>query len=252
MASRAARIVYLGHATVLVEMDGARVLTDPLLRPRLAHLRRAGKVDLEALRGLDAVLISHLHLDHLDIPSLRRIGRGLSVVAPRGASRLLKRRGFNAVEELGVGEELRVGELTVRATPAVHDSRRTRFGRLRAEPVGYVIEGSRSLYFAGDTDVFDEMAAVGPVDVALLPIWGWGTSLGPGHMDPRAATEAARLLQASIVIPIHWGTYFPLHTAPRRLRSFLDAPAEEFGSHMRDSAPEIDVRVLRPGEETTA
>jgi L-ascorbate metabolism protein UlaG (beta-lactamase superfamily) len=249
MGPGAARIVYVGHATVLVEMDGARVLTDPLLRPRLAHLRRAGKVDADVLRDLDAVLISHLHRDHLDIPSLRKIGRGTRVVAPRGAGRLLERTGFDTVAELGVGEELRVGELTVRATPAVHDSRRTRF-RLRAEPVGYMIEGSRSVYFAGDTDVFDEMAALGPVDVALVPIWGWGTSLGPGHMDPRAAARAARLLRASIVIPIHWGTYFPLHTALRRIRSSLDAPAEEFRSQMRDAAPEIEVRILRPGEAT--
>lgn len=251
MGPGAARIVYIGHATVLVDMDGVRLLTDPVLRPRLAHLRRVGKVDVEALRDIDAVLISHLHLDHLDIPSLRRIGRDTTVVAPRGVSPLLKKRGFTSVEELGVGEELRVGELTVRATPAVHDWRRTPFG-LRAEPVGYVIEGSRSLYFAGDTDVFEEMAALGPVDVALVPIWGWGTSLGPGHMDPPAAAEAARLLRASIVIPIHWGTYFPLHTALRRIRSFLEAPVEEFRSHMRETAPEADVRVLRPGEETTA
>ena len=75
---------------------------------------------------------------------------------------------------------------------------------------------------------------------------------GPGHMSPREAAEAARLLQASIAIPIHWGTYFPLHTALRRTRSFLEAPAEEFRSHMRHAASEIGVRILRPGEETTA
>jgi L-ascorbate metabolism protein UlaG (beta-lactamase superfamily) len=251
MATEAARIVYVGHATVLVELDGVRLLTDPLVRPRLAHLRRVGKVDIGALRGLDAVLISHLHLDHLDIPSLKRIGSDHPIVVPRGAGGLLKKRGFESVHELGVGEELRVGELTIRATPALHDWRRTRFG-LRAEPIGYVIEGSRSLYFAGDTDLFDGMSALGPVDIALVPIWGWGPTIGPGHMSPREAAEAARLLQASIAIPIHWGTYFPLHTALRRTRSFLEAPAEEFRSHMRHAASEIGVRILRPGEETTA
>jgi L-ascorbate metabolism protein UlaG (beta-lactamase superfamily) len=116
--------------------------------------------------------------------------------------------------------------------------------------MGYVIAGSRSVYFAGDTDVFDEMAAIGPVDVALLPIWGWGPSLGPGHMDPRSAAEAARILRTSIAIPIHWGTYFPLHTALRGTPAFIDAPPGEFLVHMGELAPDVDVRVLRPGEGT--
>jgi len=251
MAAGAARIVYVGHATVLVDMDGVRLLTDPLLRPRLLHLRRVGKVDANALRGVDAVLISHLHFDHLDIPSLRRLGRDIPIVMPRGAGRLLKRKGFKTVSELGIGEELHVRGLVVRGTPAQHDSRRMPFG-VRAEPVGYVIEGSRSVYFAGDTDVFDGMAALGPVDVALVPIGGWGPSLGPGHMNPRAAAEAVRLLQAAIAIPIHWGTYFPLQTSLCGTPAFVDAPAKEFRAQMRDTAPHVDVRVLRPGEETPA
>ena len=246
-----ARIVYVGHATVLVEMDGVRVLTDPLLRPQIAHLRRVAKVDIGVLRGLDVVLISHLHLDHLDIPSLKKIGGSPSIVVPQGAGGLLEKKGFGSVQELGVGDQVQVGELTIRATPAVHDWRRRPLGR-RAEPIGYVIEGTRTLYFAGDTDLFDEMAELGPVDVALIPIWGWGPSLGAGHLDPRAAAEAARRLKPSITIPIHWGTYFPLHTALRRVRSFLHTPAEEFRSHMRETAPEVDVRILRPGEETIA
>jgi L-ascorbate metabolism protein UlaG (beta-lactamase superfamily) len=246
----AARIVYVGHATVLIQMDGVRVLTDPLLRPRIAHLRRVAKVDVEGLLGPDAVLISHLHLDHLDIPSLKRIGGSPPIVVPRGAGGLLEKKGFTSVQELGVGDQVRIGELTVHATPAVHDWRRRPLGR-RAEPIGYVIEGTRSLYFAGDTDLFDEMAEIGPVDVALVPIWGWGPSLGTGHLDPRAAAEAARRLKPSITIPIHWGTYFPLHTALRRVRSFLHTPAEEFGARMRETAPEVEVRILQPGEETT-
>jgi L-ascorbate metabolism protein UlaG (beta-lactamase superfamily) len=248
-AARTAHVLYVGHATVLVEMDGVRLLTDPLVRLRIAHLRRVAEVDLRVLGGIDAVLISHLHLDHLDIPSLRRIDGGPPIVAPQGAGRLLKRKGFGSVHELAVGERLRVGELTVRATPAVHDRRRRPFG-VRAEPIGYVIEGSRSLYFAGDTDLFDEMGELGPVDVALVPIWGWGPSLGVGHLDPRRAAEAARRLRASITIPIHWGTYFPLHTAFLHARTFLHAPADEFRSHMREIAPEVEVRILRPGEET--
>ena len=243
------RIVYVGHATVLVEMDGVRLLTDPMLRPRMLHLRRAGKVDAPALRGIDAVLISHLHFDHLDVASLRRIGRDVPIVAPPGAGALLARKRFSSVTELGVDEELRVGELAIRGTPARHDAARLPFGS-RAEPMGYVITGSRSVYFAGDTDVFEGMAGLGPIDVALVPIWGWGPVLGPGHMDPQGAAEAVRLIRASVVIPIHWGTYFPLQAALRGRPAFLDWPAEEFEQRVRQIAPEVEVRVLRPGEET--
>ena len=197
MTPGSVRIVYVGHATVLVEMDGVRLLTDPMLRPRMLHLRRAGKVDAQALRDIDAVLISHLHFDHLDVASLRRIGRDIPIVAPPGAGALLARKRFRSVTELGVGEELRVGELAIRGTPARHDAARLPFGA-RAEPMGYVITGSRSVYFAGDTDVFEGMAGLGPIDVALVPIWGWGPVLGPGHMDPQEAAEAVRLIRASV------------------------------------------------------
>ena len=83
---------WIGHSTVLVELDGVRLLTDPLLRNRVAHLRRAAKVDPAALRGIDTVLISHLHYDHLDMPSLQRLGREMPVVAPRGAGALIRRQ----------------------------------------------------------------------------------------------------------------------------------------------------------------
>lgn len=244
-----ARIVYVGHATVLVEMDGLRLLTDPVLRPRFAHLRRVGEVDAGALRGLDAVLVSHLHFDHLDFPSLDLLGREVPVVVPRGAANLLSRKGFRSVTELAVGDEHRIGTLTLRATPAQHDPRRMPFGT-RAEPLGYVIAGSRSAYFAGDTGLFDEMATFGPVDLALVPISGWGPKLGAGHMGPRAAAEAVRLLRASIAVPIHWGTYVRIQADLRGLPSLVEAPAEEFECHVREVAPGTEVRILRPGDAT--
>ena len=89
------RLTWIGHGTALVDLDGVRLLTDPLLRNRVAHLqRRVPPPAAEALRDLDAVLISHLHRDHLDLPSLRRVPRDLPLVVPRGAGRLLLRRGF--------------------------------------------------------------------------------------------------------------------------------------------------------------
>jgi L-ascorbate metabolism protein UlaG (beta-lactamase superfamily) len=245
----ASRIVYVGHATVLLDLDGVRLLTDPVLRSRFAHLRRAGKVDLEALRDLDAVLISHGHFDHLDLPSLERLGRDVPILAPKGARRLLEKKGFGSVVELAVGDEHRVGPLAVRGTAAVHDPMRRPFG-MRADPLGFVIQGSRSVYFAGDTEVFDEMAALGPVDIALVPIAGWGPRVGAGHMDARAAAEAVRLLRPSLAVPIHWGTYFPLRADLRGLPPLVEGPAEEFRARVRAVAPDTEVRVLRPGEAT--
>ena len=249
MAARAARIVYVGHATVLVDLDGVRLLTDPVLRPRLMHLRRFGKVDASVLRGVDAVLVSHAHFDHLDLPSLERLGRELPMILPRGAGALLRRRGFRAVTELEVGEELRIGALSIRGTPAHHPPERMPFG-LKADPMGHLIAGSRSVYFAGDTELFDGMAELGPVDVALLPVAGWGPNLGPGHMGPREAAEAARDLRAKTAIPIHWGTLVQMHKAFRGEPELAERPAEEFVERLRELAPEIDARVLAPGEET--
>jgi L-ascorbate metabolism protein UlaG (beta-lactamase superfamily) len=242
-----ARIVYVGHATVLVDLDGVRLLTDPLLRTRVAHLRRAMPVPADALRGVDAVLLSHLHYDHLDLPSLQRLGRTTPLVVPKGSGGLVRRKGFGDVTELAVGEELSIGPVRVRATPAEHDAGRLPFG-VRADPLGYVLSGTCTVYFAGDTDLFDGMAALGPVDVALVPIAGWGKGLGPGHLDPERAARALTLLRPRIAIPIHWGTYFPAHAGLRRLPGFLETPPALFTAKAAELAPEVEVRVLRPGE----
>lgn len=236
-----ASITYVGHATVVVDLDGVRLITDPVLRRRVAHLWRRAAVPADALRGLDASLVSHGHWDHLDLPSLERLGRELPVVCPRGLGGLLRRRAFRSVLELEAGENVGVGALTVSATPAEHEGDRGPFGA-RAAAIGYLVQGSRRVYFAGDTALFPGMAELAPLDVALLPVAGWGKKLGPGHLDPAGAAEALRLLRPRVVVPIHWGTLStPGRRAPR-------APAEEFVSQAAEVAPEVDVRLLEPGE----
>jgi L-ascorbate metabolism protein UlaG (beta-lactamase superfamily) len=246
LASRA-RIEYVGHATVFVDLDGVRLLTDPLLRNRVAHLRRSTPVSARTRRGVDAVLISHAHYDHLDLPSLEKLGKKLPIVVPRGLGGLLRKRRFESVLEVEAGETLTIGELQVKAVPAEHDGSRGPLGA-SAEPLGFVVSGSRSIYFAGDTDLFDEMRDLGPVDVGLIPIWGWGPGLGGGHLDPPRAAEAAAMIRPSLVVPIHWGTYFPIHLGLTRTPAFVDVPPLEFLAAMRETAPDIEVRVLQPGE----
>jgi len=242
-------IQYVGHATVFVDLDGVRLLTDPMLRNRVAHLRRATRVSPRAVRGVDAVLISHGHYDHLDLPSLEKLGKKLPIVVPRGLGGLLRKKRFASVLEVEAGETLSIGDVQIRAVPAEHDRGRAPFGA-SADPVGYVISGSSSIYFAGDTDLFDDMAGLGPVDVGLIPIWGWGPGLGGGHLDPERAAEAVALIGPKIVIPIHWGTYFPIHLGLTGKPGFVDLPPVAFAAALKDRAPDVELRVLRVGEET--
>jgi L-ascorbate metabolism protein UlaG (beta-lactamase superfamily) len=248
LRSRTARITWAGHATALLELGDVRLLTDPVLRPRVAHLRRGPDLpDPQLTRRLDAVLLSHLHMDHLDLPSLRSLDVERAI-APRGAARVLRRAGFATVTELVPGEGTEVDGLTVEATPAEHDSRRLPLGA-RAEPIGFVIRGERSVYFAGDTDLFPGMAELGPVDVALLPVAGWGPRLGPGHLNPERAARAAALLRPGLAVPIHWGTLYP---RGRRRGPWFDRPAIEFANRVAELAPDVAVLVLAPGEYVDA
>jgi len=241
-------VVYIGHSTVLIELDGVRLLTDPLLRRQVTFLRRASPIDVDRLGDLDAVLISHAHYDHLDIRSLELLGSSVPVVVPRGLGRLLADR--TSVIEVVEDEEVSFGKVTVRATHAEHEGRRQP-GRITAAALGFAIGGSTRIYFAGDTDLFPGMQGLVPgLDLALIPIWGWGPSLGGGgHLDPKRAAEALRLLQPRIAVPIHWGTYRPLHRGSRA--AFLEDPAEAFVREAAIAAPEVEIRVLRPGEQLT-
>jgi L-ascorbate metabolism protein UlaG (beta-lactamase superfamily) len=244
----AARVTYVGHATVQIALDGVRLLTDPVLRTRMGHLRRRrGRVDPEVLRGIDTILVSHAHYDHLDIPSLERLGRVTPIVVPRGVGALVRRRSFAHVMEIDEGETISVGAVSVTATLAEHDGRRNLFDSGRT--LGYVVEGSSRIYFAGDTDLFPAMAELGHLDLALVPIWGWGPSLGRGkHMDPERAAEALSLLRPRIAVPIHWGTYHPLHLGLREAPRYLSEPPERFVRAAANVAPDVEVRVLQPGE----
>lgn len=235
------RLRYIGHATVEIELDGVRLLTDPLLRKRVAHLRRASPVDARTLLQPDLVLISHAHLDHLDRASLRFVS-GARMVAPPGVGATLS--GYH-VEELSAGDEVEVGPLVVRATHAEHEGGRP--PRREGPALGYAILGSRRVFFAGDTDLFAEMEGLVPdLDLALLPIWGWGATLGRGkHMNPERAAEAVRRLRPKVVVPIHWGTYRPLHRSRRA--EFLREPAVAFERAVKAAGLDTEVRVLEPG-----
>ena len=124
--------------------------------------------------------------------------------------------------------------------------RRNPFGAPTAA-LGFVVNGRNRIYFAGDTDLFDGMADFAPLDVALLPVWGWGPSLGHGHMDPARAARALTMLSPRLAIPIHWGTLYPAGLGWFRPR-LLTEPPRRFARHAAELAPDVDVQVLEPGE----
>jgi L-ascorbate metabolism protein UlaG (beta-lactamase superfamily) len=239
------RLTYVGHATVLIEIDGVRILTDPVLRGHIGALRRLGPspapVDIGAI---DVVLISHAHPDHFDRASLRQIGGSPLMVLPRGLGRTGGRLGHPTME-LAVNERVEVRGVRITAVPARH-------GRWPLErtvrPIGYLIEGSTRVYFAGDTALYPGMARLaGRVDVALLPVGRWGPPSGPGRLTPTTAVEAAVMVGARIAVPVHWGTlYVPGFRAGRWGWGALRA-GDAFAEEGRQ-IPNLDIVVLQPGE----
>jgi L-ascorbate metabolism protein UlaG (beta-lactamase superfamily) len=231
----------------LIELDGARILTDPLVRPRISALvHRYAHVLDPPPHDIDAVLISHLHHDHLDLPSLTLLGQATRIVTPRQGRALLRRAGFGNVQEVRPGDHLDIDGVQLLTIHAIHLGLRAPLGPWGG-CVGFVIGATHRVYFAGDTQAFSAMTSLGPIDVALMPIAGWGPVLGPGHMGPAAAVETLRLIRPRVVIPIHWGSLVPfgLH---RRAWSYLTQPPLDFVERMRQHLPNVRVQILQPGE----
>lgn len=244
-------LTWWGHACTSVTDSGTTLLTDPVLTDRVAHLRRRrGQAPPVTARRVDGVLVSHLHSDHLHLPSLRRLPRDVPVLVPRGATRKVRglaRTGV-ALVEVEAGDRVEVGRVVVEVVPAVHDGRRLPRGPRDTAALGFVVHGAQRTYFAGDTALTDAMADwAGGCDLALLPVGGWGPSLGEGHMDPERAARAAELLAPRLAVPVHFGTFWPQGLGLLRPGMFHD-PGRRFVAR----ALELGVRAveLAPGGHT--
>ncbi len=243
------QVTFLGHSTVLIDLDGVRLLTDPLLGHLVpwAIRRHVPAVIAGELEGLSAVFISHGHLDHLDLASLRTLPGRPAFFVPVGLGRVVAAVARGAVHEMRVGDRLHLGDLTLEAVHAEHGRRRSLFTTAE-DALGVLVTGSTRVYFAGDTDLFPIMSDLaGRVDVALLPVSGWGPTLGRGHLDPVRAAEAAARIQPAIAIPIHWGTLFPVGLRRLAWRRF-EGPGEAFRDAVAARDGRIAVRVLQPGQ----
>ncbi|MEO6125443.1 MAG: MBL fold metallo-hydrolase [Ilumatobacteraceae bacterium] len=209
-------VTWVGHSTVLFEIDGFRVLTDPALTSRLVHLRR--RTPVPTIAPVDVVLISHVHMDHLHLRSLKKVSDSARLVVPAGAERLVATVDSASITRVTAGQQIILRPATnhcpaieIEVVDADHLAGRGPHSKVTATPVGFIVRhGELAIYFAGDTDLFDEMHDFGPIDLALIPIWGWGPTLGERHLDPVSAATATDWIRPRHVVPIHWGTYSPV------------------------------------------
>jgi L-ascorbate metabolism protein UlaG (beta-lactamase superfamily) len=244
-------VTWLGHSTVVLEMDGVRIISDPVLGRRVGPLRRVGPRPSPAAWGdPDAVLLSHLHHDHADLPSLRRLGPGRRVLTSAANAAWLSRRGVNGVAA-GERRWTDVGQdVAVSLVRADHHSRPMPHRPNDAH--GHLVQGASGVaWLAGDTSLYDEMeeiatAAEGGVDVAVVPIGGWGPRLSPGHLDPRDAARACALVGARHAVPVHWGTLHPPGLS-RLPPGWMQRPGPAFVEALAELAPRCRPVLLEPG-----
>jgi L-ascorbate metabolism protein UlaG (beta-lactamase superfamily) len=242
-------LTWWGHSTSTWLDGGTTVLFDPVLTARLGHLRRVrGPVPPSDAALADLILISHLHGDHTHLPSLRLIPAPAVLIAPTGSRRLLKpiaARGLK-LREVEPGDQVEFGGLRIRVLAADHDGRRHPGSTHRGPALGFLVEGSRRCWYPGDTGLrlaFEEMA---PVDIALVPVGGWGPTLGQGHLDAQQAAEAVRRIDPEYAVPVHWGTWWPIGLPQRA--DLIDLPGLAFADHSARLAPSTSVHLLQHGQ----
>lgn len=243
-------VTWWGHASSTITIAGTRIALDPVHPRQLAHLRRRVDVPPPPAASADLVLISHLHADHLHLPTLRSFPDTTEIVVPTGAGRLLRDLPHRVTEVAPHESVVRRG-LTVEVLPAHHPTTRFPGSRITAPALGFRLSGGgASVWFPGDTGLFDGLDAVAEVDLALVPIGGWGPSLGEYHLDPSQAVEAIRRVGAQWAVPVHFGTYWPLglEMARRTRRRLFVEPPTRFAEALRSRQPGIRLDLPAPGE----
>ena len=220
------RATWLGHSSVLVEIDGARILFDPVWARRASPSSMVGPrrffpppLALEDLPPLDAIMTSHDHYDHLDRDVIRALAKSVAqsrarFVLPLGVGAHLERWGVDParITELDWGESTKVGPLTLTATPARHFSGRGLFDRNHTLWASWAVKGPvHTVFHSGDTGPFDGFGAIGlqhgPFDLTLIKIGAYDNAWPDIHLNPEQAVLAHAQLRGRVLLPIHWGTF---------------------------------------------
>lgn len=251
------RVVYIGHATLLLEVGDCRVMTDPNFDAhlgRILHRVNPPGITLAELPPLDAILLTHAHADHLSFTTLDALPDSIPLFAPGPVAQWLQKLGYSQAQAFMPGEKISIKGMTVHAASARHAGNRYGIDWWRSAANMYLLDsGTTSCFFAGDTAltstthdlVTESLKKYDRVlDVALLPIgyapW-WKPGFRRGHLSSDDALELFRRLKARFFIPYHWGTFQHVTSGPydaiKRLRSQL-------ASHSRGA----DVRILEPGQ----
>lgn len=251
IASAEPSLTWIGHASFVLRLGGKLIAIDPVFSKRLGVVRRLTPPGAlpEQLPPLDVVLVSHNHYDHLDLPSLKRIGPGATYVVPVGNGALLREAGLPNVIELDWWQKYEHGPLTITLVPSRHWSMRTPWDRNESLWGGFVIQGPEgTAYHSGDTAFFDGFREIGerlgPIDWAMLPIGAYEPRwfMHPQHLDPEEAGAAFEMLNARNFVAMHWGT-FQLTDEP------IGEPPERIRAHWREKGhPEERLWVLDVGE----
>jgi L-ascorbate metabolism protein UlaG (beta-lactamase superfamily) len=214
------RAFWLGHATALVEIDGVRILTDPVLSDRVSPVPigptrfHAPPIPLAALTGIDAVVISHDHYDHLDMPTVRHLaGHGTHFYVGLGVGAHLERWGVPAaqIHELDWWDTAEVGGVRITCAPSRHYSGRRAMDNSTLWSSWLLRGRDRAVYFSGDTGYGPHFAEIrrrlGAVDLTLMKVGAYGETWLDIHMDPESAVRAHQDLAARVLLPIHWATF---------------------------------------------
>jgi L-ascorbate metabolism protein UlaG (beta-lactamase superfamily) len=248
-------VTFIGHSSFLLQVGGRKVLIDPVFSKRLILLRRQRRAGLlvEDLPPIDLVLLTHAHMDHLDMASLRRvvratrrlIGRGPEVVVPRGVEDLVESIGFSRVHRMEWWEQIEVQGLKVTMTPCRHWGARM-FRDVHRGYGGYVVEGAgQSVYHSGDTAYFEGFREIGrrlKPEVALLPIGAYfPDSYRSVHTSPEEAVRGFVELGAEQMVPMHYGTF-------RLGREPMDEPLKRLEAEAARLGIKEQIKVLEEGE----
>ena len=246
------RATWLGHSTVLIEIDGVSVLTDPVWGPRASPFRLAGPkrfqpvpVALRAMPPVDLVIVSHDHYDHLDYPTIRALAKSnVPFVTSLGVGAHLEAWGVHPerITELDwwQSHELTKGGVRVTAAPSQHFSGRTLSTRNATLWSSFIVRSEHHcVFFSGDTGLTTEYehirARLGPFDLVMLEVGAWDPAWGDMHLGPENALKACGLLGGGVLLPVHWGTFaLGMHV--------WDQPAER----LLELGPKTGARLVMP------